>query len=330
MSGFDAQQLKTLFDTFQEKTILVVGDLMLDSYLWGGVSRISPEAPVPVVDIHTESHRLGGAANVAFNIASLGASAIPVGVIGDDPRGTLLSSLFSEEGFSVSGLVVDAARPTTVKTRIIAHNQQVVRTDRESTDPVSETIEAQVRHVIARHLEDADAIVIEDYNKGLLRPELISGIISMAGDAGVPVLVDPKFDNFFRYQGVTLFKPNRKEAAERLGMRLETREDADRAGERLLAELACTAVLITLGEAGMSLYEAGGKPVHIPTRAQTVHDVSGAGDTVIAAMSLALCAGAPFSDAAVIANQAAGIVCESVGIVPVDREILYNRLLQSI
>ncbi|MBN2417227.1 D-glycero-beta-D-manno-heptose-7-phosphate kinase [bacterium] len=329
MTGLGKQRLDTLFSAFQEKTILVVGDVMLDSYLWGRVSRISPEAPVPVVDIQKESHCLGGAANVAFNIASLGAAAIPVGIIGDDPQGRVLAALFSEQGFADGGLITAPGRPTTVKTRIIAHNQQVVRTDRESTDAIPATAVSQVIDTVRHFLNEADAVVIEDYNKGMLTPDLIGGIIGMAAEAAVPVLVDPKFDNFFRYRGVTLFKPNRKEAADRLGMKLETRRDADLAGKRLLDELACGAVLITLGEEGMSLYEAGKQPVHIPTRAQTVHDVSGAGDTVIAVMSLAISAGATFREAAVIANQAAGIVCEEVGIVPVNRESLYSTLLQS-
>lgn len=327
MVEFTPSRLRELFDAFSRQTILVVGDLMLDCYLWGQVSRISPEAPVPVVDIDSESYRFGGAANVCHNVHALGVKVIPVGLIGQDSSGDRLKRLFDEHGFSSDGLIVDAARPTTVKTRVIAHNQQVVRTDREVRDLIDPALHDRIMDRVRAQLDTVSAIILEDYNKGLLSPELIASLIRAAAEKHIPVLVDPKFDHFFDYQGVTLFKPNRKEVADRMGMRLDSLEAVESVGRKLLERLACRSVLITLGAEGMALIEPNRPMATVPTQARRVHDVSGAGDTVIATMAAVLSAGGSLREAAVIANHAAGQVVAEVGIVPVDPQRLLDDLL---
>jgi D-glycero-beta-D-manno-heptose-7-phosphate kinase len=324
---FERQKLQTLFDRFRRTTVMVVGDVMLDRYLWGKVSRISPEAPVPVVEIESESVRFGGAANVSYNAASLGAVTIPVGVIGDDSSGQVLRRLYTEKGFPADGLIADPERPTTVKTRIIAHHQHIVRTDREMKQGISKKVQGRVLEFIESRLPETDGIILEDYNKGLLVPHLIDAVIDAAVRLGKKVFVDPKFDHFFQYKRVTLFKPNRKEISDILGIRLDSDEALEKAGSKILEKLECQAVLITLGEEGMMLMEPGRPNLKIPTRAQKVHDVSGAGDTVIATLAVAVSAGSGLREAAFIANHAAGIVCGEVGVVPVDRDRLLAVLL---
>jgi D-glycero-beta-D-manno-heptose-7-phosphate kinase len=327
MNPISPGRLRGLFDGFPSRTVLVVGDVMLDRYMWGRVSRISPEAPVPVVEIERESFMLGGAANVSQNVRSLGARVIPVGVIGSDPEGVILGRLFTELGFPTDGLVTDPDRPTTLKTRILAHHQHVVRTDREARMPISPNVESRVIEFIETKIAGLDAVILEDYNKGLLSPGLIDRIVRRASRAGKPVFVDPKSEHFFDYRGVTLFKPNRKEASEQLGFELKSDESLRKALKILIERLECAAALITLGEDGMVLQERGGEFRKVPTRAVAVADVSGAGDTVIAAMAVSMAAGASFEEAAVIANHAAGHVCGEVGVVPVDRSRLLENLL---
>jgi D-beta-D-heptose 7-phosphate kinase/D-beta-D-heptose 1-phosphate adenosyltransferase len=324
----EKKRVQQLFAAISRRSVMVVGDVMLDRYLWGTVSRMSPEAPVPVVEIESESCRFGGAANVLHNVASLGARAVPVGVIGDDHSGMTLKQLYHEKGFSTEGLIVDPERPTTVKTRVIAHNQHVVRTDREIRNGIPKKLQRRVADFVESHLDAVDAVILEDYNKGLLVPHLIEAIIDSAKRKGKKVLVDPKFDHFFCYKHVTLFKPNRKETGDILGIRLDSAEMLEKAGQKLLERLECRAVLITLGEEGMMLMESGRPVYRIPTQAQHVHDVSGAGDTVIAVMAVALSAGADLKEAAFMANHAAGIVCGEVGVVPVDRVRLMDALLK--
>ena len=326
MISFTEDRIQSLFKDFSDRKILVVGDLMLDKYEWGRVSRISPEAPVPVVEIEDVSYRFGGAANVALNAKKLGAETLPVGVIGNDESGRIIKDQFLKEGFSTEGLVIDSGRPTTVKTRIIAHNQHVVRTDREIREGISTGIQNKLLSFIREHIDDTDGIILEDYNKGLLIPHLINEIISIALKHSKMIFVDPKFDHFFDYKKVTLFKPNRKEVSDKLGIRLVSDEVLQEAGDRLLSKLHCDSVLITLGEEGMALFEPNKKWVKIPTRAVKVHDVSGAGDTVIATMAVSMTSGANAREAATVANHAAGIVCGEVGIVPVDRDNLIESL----
>jgi rfaE bifunctional protein kinase chain/domain len=310
------------------KRIAVVGDLMLDRYIWGSVSRISPEAPVPVIDMENEQARLGGAANVAKNIKSLGGDPLLVGVIGADNSGRQLHEIINECGFSTDGVVVDSSRPTTVKTRVIANNQHVVRIDRESKSDISDEIQRSILGVLARSMNSVDGIIIEDYNKGVIAEGLIARLIQLANENKKIITVDPKFNNFFEYRNVTVFKPNRKEAEEVLGQRLRTDEDIFHAGTSLQKRLQCASLLLTLGEQGMALFEPEGTMTRVPTWAQNVQDVSGAGDTVISTLTMALSGGATMKEAATLANFAGGIVCGYVGIVPIDRSVLRNEILR--
>jgi D-glycero-beta-D-manno-heptose-7-phosphate kinase len=328
MKPFTKNRLEALFASFSGKTIMVIGDLMLDRYLWGRVSRISPEAPVPVVEVDSESSRLGGAANVSYNVLSLGARAIPLGIVGSDAEGELLKRMFQEKGFPTDGILTDANRFTTVKTRIIAHHQHVVRTDREVREGISKETQDKLMARFESRLSSLDGIILEDYNKGLLVPEFIGRVVARAREKGKMVFVDPKYDHFFEYRGATLFKPNKKEASDRLGLKLDSDGAFRSALNRLMDELDCGAVLITLGEEGMILQERGREIMKIPTRAVKVHDVSGAGDTVIAAMAVVMSAGGSAEEAAMIANQAAGIVCGEVGIIPVDKHVLFQKMAE--
>ncbi len=300
------------------KRIAVVGDLMLDRYIWGSVNRISPEAPVPVVDMETEQARLGGAANVAMNIKSLGGIPILVGAIGADNSGKQLFEIIRENDFPTEGIVVDQSRPTTVKTRVIAHNQHVVRIDRETKTEISYTIQNKIIEVLTHNINSIDGIIIEDYNKGVIVASLIKQLIQLANQQGKIIAVDPKYNNFFEYTNVTVFKPNRKEAEEAMGIRLRSEDDVQQAGSMISKKLSCKNVLLTLGEQGMALYEVNGSITRVPTRARNVQDVSGAGDTVISALTMSLVAGANIKEASTLANFAGGIVCGYVGIVPID------------
>ncbi|MDZ7373297.1 MAG: D-glycero-beta-D-manno-heptose-7-phosphate kinase [candidate division KSB1 bacterium] len=300
------------------RRIVVVGDLMLDRYVWGVVSRISPEAPVPVVEVTDESARLGGAANVVNNLLGLGAVAYPVGVIGPDPYGEQVQELLVRQGIPTRGVIIEEGRTTTVKTRVIAHSQHVVRVDRESRAPIREETQAALLGAIAELAHRADAILFEDYNKGVLTPALIEETLRLAAQRGILTSADPKFDNFFAYRGVTLFKPNRKEAEASLGKPIRTAEQLEAAGRELKRRLGCQYLMITLGEEGLALFGAGDTCLRVPTRARKVADVSGAGDTVISTATLAMVAGATPVEAALLANYAAGVVCGEVGVVPIE------------
>ncbi len=327
MVAFSHQRIDEIFQHFEGKRVAVVGDLMLDRYYWGSVARISPEAPVPVVEVESESTRLGGAANVANNIASLGGIPVMIGVIGNDDDGGALQGLIKEYGFPTDGIVVDDSRPTTVKTRVIAHHQHVVRVDKEVKQDVSESIQAKLIDVLKRNIGNIDAIVLEDYNKGVIVKNLIGEIISLARKNGTIITVDPKFNNFFEYKHVTVFKPNRKETEEALSCRLEDMASVERAGRTLVERLEAEHVLLTLGERGMSLFDRHGSVTHVPTTARKVADVSGAGDTVISTLTMALAAGADVKEASTLANVAGGIVCGEVGIVPIDPKALRSMVL---
>ncbi|MEK7263794.1 MAG: D-glycero-beta-D-manno-heptose-7-phosphate kinase [Bacteroidota bacterium] len=327
MKTIAKDRIEILFKNFLGKTIAVVGDLMLDRYIWGNVSRISPEAPVPVIDVASESARLGGAANVANNIKSLGAVPLLVGVIGDDNSGKLLRKTIEEMGFSTSGIVKDEERPTTVKTRVIAHNQHVVRIDRESRKDISSVIEEKLLFTLRRQMKNISAIILEDYNKGVITEHLITEIVKLAREHNTIITVDPKAKNFFTYNNVTVFKPNRKETEDALGISLESEGSVVKAGNTLLEKLHAKNILLTRSEKGMTLFAADGSITHIPTKARKVADVSGAGDTVIATLTLALASGATIHEAAVLANHAGGIVCGEVGIIPISKEGLKQSLL---
>lgn len=322
MTTFTEQELDAILATFAGKKIAVLGDLMVDHYTWGTVRRVSPEAPVPVVEVASESTRLGGAANVANNIHALGGVPVLVGLIGDDHTGGILIDLVREQGFPTHGIIRDSARPTTIKTRVIAQSQHVVRIDNESKLPCSPALRAAMMDILRAEIASLDGIVLEDYNKGVLSKELIAEVIALARAHKVPVTVDPKFDNFLEYRNVTVFKPNRREAEEALGGRLTTVQDIERAGRQLLDVLRAENVLLTRGEDGMTLFEADGTITHTPTVATNVQDVSGAGDTVIATLTMALAGGATMRAACTLANCASGVVVGAVGIVPIRPEEL--------
>lgn len=315
-------RLETLFKGLSGKRVAVVGDLMLDRYFWGSVGRISPEAPVPVVEVESESTRLGGAANVANNIASLGGIPFLAGVVGQDESGRVLKSIVSENGFPGDGILVDVSRPTTVKTRVIAHNQHVVRVDREVKQDIDKSIQSKILDVLRGNAGSLNAVIIEDYNKGVVTKELIHALVDFANRNKIIITVDPKFNNFFEYKGVTVFKPNRNETEQALGVHLHDQPTTDRAGRSMIEKLQAQSVLLTLGERGMTLFEKSGETTHVPTAARKVADVSGAGDTVIATLTMGLAAGATIREASWLANIAGGIVCGEVGIVPITADAL--------
>ncbi len=311
------------------KRILIVGDLMLDRYLWGNVSRISPEAPVPIINIEDkdEEVRFGGAANVANNIIGLRGEPVLVGTVGEDAWGEIFRQKLTQKNLVPDGLIADPSRPTTLKTRIIGNNQHIARVDREKILPIDASVQSRIIRFIEGIINDIDAIILEDYNKGVLVPELVRKIIDLANRCQKIVTVDPKFDNFFEFRNVALFKPNKKETEEALAMRLDSDESIEQAGKMLLDRLNAGAVLITLGSRGMALFRKNKPAAFEGTRAREVADVSGAGDTVIATVSFALAAGATMKEAVTLANYAAGVVCEEVGAVPIEHEQLVEAVL---
>jgi D-beta-D-heptose 7-phosphate kinase/D-beta-D-heptose 1-phosphate adenosyltransferase len=294
------------------RRVLVVGDVMLDEFLWGHVSRISPEAPVPVVEIQRESFHVGGAGNVAANVRALGARVVLAGVAGRDGAGERLFEALARAGVECA-IHVPETRPTTVKTRIVAHHQQVVRADRESSRDLTGRDEDAVIGAALDALPGCDAVIVSDYEKGVVTSRLVRTLVSRAGRSRIPLLVDPKVSHLRRYRGATLVTPNQHEAALGAGQRIETAADLRTAGSRLLDLLRCQALLITRGEHGMALFEAGRRPLEIPTAAREVFDVTGAGDTVIATLGLAVAAGARLPVAAALANHAAGVVVGKLG-----------------
>ena len=307
---------------FKDVRLLVIGDVMLDHYIWGRVDRISPEAPVPVVEVTRESVHLGGAANVAHNIVSLGGQADLCGLIGADDVGRRIRSELAGLRIGVDGLATDRSRPTTQKTRVIAHSQQVVRFDREQRREIPPAVERRLLSVIRRRIGRAHGVVVSDYAKGVVTESLMSELIGMAEGRRIPVLVDPKVSHIQYYKGARVVTPNASEALGAAGIEDRTEEGLMRAGRTLLARLGAQAVLVTRGEQGMSLFEKTGGTTHIPTVAREVYDVTGAGDTVIATLALAFGAGAPIKEAAVLANCAAGIVVGIVGTATVPRATL--------
>jgi D-beta-D-heptose 7-phosphate kinase/D-beta-D-heptose 1-phosphate adenosyltransferase len=313
MKAFDHAHARTLLREFKKRRILVIGDAMLDEFVWGRVSRISPEAPVPVLEVTRESVHLGGAGNVASNIRALGGQATLVSVIGRDIAGARLADELAQA--DIQSLLIEAqdGRPTTIKTRLIAHHQQLVRADRERSDDLpSETAHA-LRAALDSVISDCDAIVVSDYQKGLITPRLMKHVVRLARRHDLDVLVDPKVRHFASYRGVTVITPNQLETEQAAQMRIRNDADLERAGAKILKQLRCQALLVTRGEHGMSLFRAGRQTFHIPTFAREVFDVTGAGDTVIATLTLALSAGARIEDAAVLANAAAGVVVGKVG-----------------
>ncbi|MGH9867295.1 MAG: D-glycero-beta-D-manno-heptose-7-phosphate kinase [Candidatus Polarisedimenticolia bacterium] len=295
------------------RKVVVLGDLMLDQFIWGTVERISPEAPVPVVKVTRESAHLGGSGNVVSNIRALGGSACPVGLVGDDARAERLRATLAEMGVDDGGVLAAPGRVTTVKTRIVAHHQQVVRFDREQ-DEVPE--DGAIDHLIEaalKHCQGADALVVSDYEKGAVTPRLLAAVLPAAKKQGIPVVVDPKPGHWRSYQPITTITPNQGEAARMAGRTIRSEDDLVSAGRAIQSTLGCRGVLLTRGEKGMMLLEEGESPRSIPAAAREVYDVTGAGDTVVAALTLCLAAGASLQDAAFIANAAAGVVVAKLG-----------------
>lgn len=325
MQTIAAERVKEIINNCSGKTIAVVGDVMLDRYYWGSVSRVSPEAPVPVVDIENETIHLGGAANVAHNLKSLGIDAVLCGIIGDDYYGNVFREISNENGISTMGLFTDTKRPTTVKTRIIGNNQQIARLDHESTASIGSQGIAFIKEVLEKQANLA-GIIFQDYNKGALVPELILQITEFAVSKDIPLFVDPKFHNFFAFQNATVFKPNKKEATGALNITLKNHDEIVRAGRTLLEKLNCKNVLLTLGADGMMLFESNGEISSVPTRARRVSDVSGAGDTAIATLAAMFAGLANVSEAASVANFASGVVCEEPGIVSITVEKLLKAI----
>ncbi len=309
----DKKRISKLIKSFSKSKILVLGDLMLDRYLWGNVERISPEAPVPVVTVTKETVNLGGAANVAANVQALGAKVTLFGVIGNDP----LAELFREnlEGFELqtSGLLVDPERPTTVKTRIVAHNQQIVRIDREHSKEINSDLVDAMLSKIKKIIPKIDGIIISDYGKGVITYDLLTELISMANQSGLFIAVDPKEVHFMNYRNVSVITPNHHEAGFISGKKIIDDTILAEVGWNLIDLLNLESILITRGEKGMSLFEKDGEMTHIPAMAKTVFDVTGAGDTVIAALTVARTAGATMKEAAFMANVAASLAVAQFG-----------------
>ncbi len=316
-----------LFEEFEDLKVIILGDSMLDAYFYGRVNRISPEAPVPIVNLQHKEHRLGGAANVALNIKALGAKPILCTLKGNDRDGETLKQLIAELGISIDGLINDYNRGTTVKTRVIGNNHQLLRIDEEETHEIDTNVESLLYEAVKHFIKDADVLIMQDYNKGLLTPNLIKKVIKLCKDEGVKTVVDPKFKNFFEFQGVDLFKPNKKEIAQAYNKATISSAQAIDLSKELRESLGAKNVLTTLSEDGAALINS--KDVfHVPAHARKVLDVSGAGDSALSAAALCVALDSPEMVIAEIANLAGGLVCEQVGVVPIDRDTLLDELLE--
>lgn len=327
MTIINKQRAADLLREIGTRNIVVLGDVMLDQFIWGDVTRVSPEAPVPVVDIRRESTHLGGAANVLANLLALGAKASVIGVVGDDFAGERIrSSVRDKSALQTDGeLVLDPSRPTTIKTRIIAQNQMVVRADRELRTPVNGETENRIISAVRAALETAQALVVSDYDKGVVTPRILSEVLP-AAYGRMPVLIDPKMRNFDAYRPATLVTPNHHEALRLAGLEEDSEDTLRRAAQMIHTRLGCDAVLITRGDRGMMLVEGDSDPVNVETAAREVFDVTGAGDTVIATLGAALAAGASMAEAAVLANHAAGIVVGKLGTATASAEEVLNSI----
>jgi D-beta-D-heptose 7-phosphate kinase/D-beta-D-heptose 1-phosphate adenosyltransferase len=314
--------LTKILNRFSKVKILVVGDIMIDRFIWGKVSRISPEAPVPVVLVDKETFLLGGAANVVNNIHALGGGVSLCGIVGDDEMSQKVFQKLNDMGIAAQGVFVGKGRQTTVKTRIIGHHQQLVRIDRETTEELKGPALRNISEFLKKNMDHFDGMVLSDYGKGLLTKELIRRTIRKAREEGKFVMVDPKVKNFYFYKGATVVTPNTAEASAASGVIIHDLPTLRKAGRLLLRRLNCDALVITRGEEGMAIFEPHQEPFLVPTVAKEVYDVTGAGDTVIGTMALALGAGAGVIEAAKLANFAAGIVVGKVGTATVHRDEL--------
>ncbi len=323
----DIRRLQALSRGFRDIRVLVVGDVMLDQYIWGTVSRISPEAPVPVIEVKSESQRLGGAANVAHNLRSLGTPPFLCSIIGKDDAGERVQADLRKIGVTTDHLLIDSVRPTTIKTRIIAHQQQVARLDRELREDISHDHTSWLFGRIQTLLPHIDGIILEDYGKGVVTGELVQQVVECTRKAGKIVAVDPKISHFTRYAGVSVMTPNHHEAGASVNIPIESHREMLLVGKELLQRLHCKYVLITRGEEGMSLFDRqAGMVTHVPTMAQEVFDVTGAGDTVIAVLTAGLASGANPVDAVLLANAAASVVVGKIGTATLNQEELQAAL----
>lgn len=318
--------LRKILGGFSKVKILVIGDIMMDRFIWGRVSRISPEAPVPVVLVEKETFLLGGAANVVNSVHSLGGKVTLCGVVGDDEMGQRIIKELMEMGIGVNGVFVEQGRQTTVKTRVVAHQQQLVRIDRETTDSTKILTLRNLSEFLETNIDGFDGIILSDYGKGLLTRELIRITIRRAREAKKFILVDPKQKNFFFYKGATVVTPNTAEASVASGIPITDLSSLKKVGKMLLKRLRCDVLVITRGEEGMAIFEPNQEPVLVPTVGKEVFDVTGAGDTVIGTMALALGTRAGVIDAARLANYAAGIVVGKVGTATVNRQELARAI----
>ena len=312
-TAFALEQLLGLVDRFAGRRLLVLGDLMLDHYLWGHCERISPEAPVPVVEVQRETSSLGGAGNVAANLAALGAEPVLVGLVGDDARAQTLFEAFASRGVDTRAIVRDGSRPTTMKTRIIAHSQQVVRADWESRADVDGPALQALLGTLERELPRCHGLIVSDYGKGVVTRAVLEQAIGLARAKKLRVSVDPKESHIDSYRSVSIMTPNQHEAGYVMGQRISDEASLLAVGRGLQKRVDADAVLITRGPDGMSLFEKSGRTTHLPTVAREVFDVTGAGDTVVSVVALALAAGADYPEACYLANHAAGVVIREVG-----------------
>ncbi len=327
----DRKFLENIFSRSKDKKIFIIGDIMLDRYLLGDVTRISPEAPVQVFDIRKSEYRLGGAANVGYNVKTLGSNPVLIGIIGEDPEGLLLKEEMEKLSLNTDGLIIENSRPTTCKTRVISDSHHLLRIDSESKSDISSVSKMKIMNYLNHHSGDIGVIILQDYNKGVLSKDLINDITGFAVKNGIKVLVDPKFDNFFEYKNTYLFKPNRKELEDAFGRKAKLTEEFDDFVNELIKKINCENLVLTLGELGMIIYEntnGNMKKIKIDTKAMKVADVSGAGDTVISTIAVCIAGGADIKDAAIISNYAAGIVIKEVGIVPIFRDDLIENILK--
>lgn len=325
--------LDKIFEKFNSLKALVIGDVMIDGYILGNVNRISPEAPVPVLDVTTKDDRLGGAANVVLNLKSLGATPIMCSVIGDDKNGEKLIELFNKDGLSTEGMVVSSERRTTIKTRVIANHQQMLRVDEEDTFDLSSAEENKLFNTIQEIINNnqIDVIIFEDYNKGVLTKNVITSVIKLANIKNIPTTVDPKKDNFFEYKNVTLFKPNLKELKEGLNLKIDysSNQSVVDAIRILESKLNNKLSLVTLSERGVIITDKSNEYL-IPAHIRNIADVSGAGDTVISVASLCLALNLEIDKIAEISNLAGGLVCEEVGVVPINKAILEKETIDKV
>ncbi len=320
---------ETLFQGFNDKKVLIVGDAMIDAYMWGEVNRMSPEAPVPVVEIQKHENRLGGAANVALNLIALGAKPILCSLIGTGNRGIIFDNLMQEAKLSTAGILCTNKRKTTIKTRVIAGNKHQLRIDEEETSPILQVEE--FLNLTISLMNDIDVIILQDYNKGVLTPKIIEGVIVSANKKGIPTIVDPKKLNFNSYKNCTIFKPNLAEikAGMKVDFDINNMAEIEKVTAKLRKQLSAKGILLTLSEKGIC-FNSENKFIHNQAFKRNIIDVSGAGDTVLSVASLCLASSMDYPDLSILSSLAGGIVCEEVGVVPINKEKLLTQALKHI